>query len=55
MYRLLDDLKKKHIIEQLHNLGYYDTDGKTYKELKHMLVIKRFYEIDHEHSSNEYF
>lgn len=38
-------MKKAHVIEQLNLLGYYDTEGKTYDELKRKLAVARALQI----------
>lgn len=35
-----------HITDQLHKLGYYDTNGKTYKELRLTLARLRAMEVE---------
>lgn len=39
-------MKKAIIIEQLHKSGYKDTQGKSYKELRHKLAVARAMEIE---------
>lgn len=51
----LQQIEKDHIIEELHNLGYYNTAGLTYEELKQKLAVLRALEIDVSSSSNRYF
>lgn len=34
------------IIDQLNKLGFYDTEGKTQRELKYILARKRITEIE---------
>ncbi|MRG86981.1 hypothetical protein [Salinibacillus xinjiangensis] len=43
---VLEKAKKNHIIEQLHEKGFKDTEGKDYKELRHKLAVIRAMEID---------
>lgn len=38
--------KKAHVIKQLHQRGYFDTDGLDYEELKQKLAIAKALESD---------
>lgn len=49
------DYQTSYIIEQLHKHGYYDTDNKTYKELKHKLAAIRALEVKQDNPSNSWF
>lgn len=44
-----------HYVEQLHKLGYTDTDGLDYEELKQKLTIARMKHIDYSSSENVWF
>ncbi|MBP1950263.1 hypothetical protein [Virgibacillus litoralis] len=46
---------KEDIIEQLHELNYTKTDGKSYGELKHKLAVIKAMEIDVSKTENEWF
>ncbi|MEC5422373.1 hypothetical protein QGM71_02565 [Virgibacillus sp. C22-A2] len=44
MFKAVDTLeisKENHIIEQLHKLGFYKTNGLSYKELVHKLAVEK--------------
>jgi hypothetical protein len=45
----------EHYEQQLHNLGYYDTEGLDYEELKQKLTIARMKHIDYSSSANVWF
>ncbi|MCJ8008099.1 hypothetical protein ACFFF5_17900 [Lederbergia wuyishanensis] len=49
------DIMMNHIIEQLHRLGYYDTAGKSRRELVSQLAILRATEVNVENQENEWF
>ena len=49
------DFKRMHVIEQLHQLGFKDTDGLSYEELVRKLATARALEVDIECDSNKYF
>lgn len=51
----LQQIEKDHIIEELHNLGYFNTAGLTYEELKQKLAIMRFRQIYQSSSANRWF
>lgn len=44
-----------HYEEQLHKLGYFDTEGLDYGELKQKLAIARMKEIDYNNPNNAWF
>jgi len=44
-----------HYVEQLNKLGFYDTDGMGYLELKQKLAVERMRNIDYESPANQYF
>ncbi|MBB6452007.1 hypothetical protein HNQ94_000428 [Salirhabdus euzebyi] len=52
---VLETHKRNHIVEQLHKLKYFDTDGKSYEELKRKLAILRAMEIDVGTDANKWF
>lgn len=41
-----EEYMTNHIIDQLNDLGFYDTEGKTQRELKYILARKRITEIE---------
>lgn len=43
---VLETAKRDHIIEQLHKLNYTDTEGKSYRELKHKLATFQAIEVN---------
>jgi len=49
------ELETDHIIDELHMLGFTDTENLTYEELKQKLAVLRALEIDVSSSSNRYF
>ncbi|MCA1021814.1 hypothetical protein [Halobacillus litoralis] len=49
------DFETKHVIEQLHNLGFKDTDGLSYEELVSKLAMARAVEVDITSSENKCF
>ncbi|MYL50277.1 hypothetical protein GLV98_12335 [Halobacillus litoralis] len=49
------DFKTKHVIEQLHNMGYTDTEGLTYDELVSKLAMARAMEVDVASDENKWF
>jgi len=44
-----------YIIEELHELGFTDTQNLTYEELKQKLAVMRALEVDVTSSLNRYF
>lgn len=50
-----ENLKRQHIVDRLHELNYYDTDGKTYKELVHKLAVLQAMEINIGSDENKWF
>lgn len=40
------EYKKAHVIKQLHQRGFFDTDGLDYEELKQKLAIAKALESD---------
>ncbi|SDO79985.1 hypothetical protein [Halobacillus aidingensis] len=49
------EYKRKHVIDQLHQLGIKDTDGLEYHELVRKLAIARASEVDVTCDSNKWF
>ncbi|QTY15505.1 hypothetical protein [Virgibacillus pantothenticus] len=49
------DYQTSYIIEQLHKHGYYDTDNKTYRELKHKLAAIRALKIKQDNPDQGWF
>lgn len=54
-YEAQDNIMINHIIDQLHEFNYYDTDGKTKKELIHKLAVLRAMEIKAESPHSSWF
>ncbi|MGJ9460087.1 hypothetical protein [Oceanobacillus sp. CF4.6] len=50
-----EQLVSNHIIEQLNELNYYDTDGKTRRELIHKLATLKEMQVDIEHPESKWF
>ncbi|WP_163526644.1 hypothetical protein [Halobacillus ihumii] len=49
------EYKTAHIIEQLNKLGFNDTEGLTYDELKRKLAVARALEVDLNSDDNKWF
>jgi len=43
---VMKSMKRGHVINQLHDVGYYNTKGKSYKELKFKLALIKAMEKD---------
>ena len=54
-HETLDDLKINHIIDQLHEFGYTETDGLSPRELAHKLAVVRAMEVEIKPSHNSWF
>ncbi|MCJ0932572.1 hypothetical protein MST22_15600 [Virgibacillus halodenitrificans] len=52
---VLEESKKSHIIEQLNGLKYFDTEDKSYNELKHKLAVLRALQVDVSKDENRWF
>lgn len=44
-----------HYVQQLNELGFYDTEDMGYLELKQKLAIERMKQIDYDSPSEQYF
>lgn len=49
------NLKESHVINQLNKLGFYDTAGKSYRELKMKLALERAKQVEVSSSKNAWF
>lgn len=49
------ELKTADIIRKLHEKGYTDTDGKSYRELKHRLAVLMALDVNIDKPENKYF
>ena len=54
-YSVQEQIMTNHIIDQLHELNYRDTDGKTRKELIYKLAILKEMQVDVEHPESKWF
>ncbi|WP_164908542.1 hypothetical protein [Halobacillus litoralis] len=49
------DIKTKHVIEQLHGMGFKDVEGLSYEELVSKLALARAMEVDVTSDQNKWF
>lgn len=49
------DLKTADVIRKLHEKGYTDTNGKSYRELKHRLAVLMALDVNIDKPENKYF
>lgn len=55
MSNIMQDFKRKHIIDQLKKHAYFDVHDKSYEELKQKLALIRATEIDITNDDNRWF